>query len=126
MIRWINEKEKEGSASFYETNLTLNSVAAAPFETVEYVRFGIDEAGNVVVAAVPFEDIERELVDVKSCYKMVSHKGYARVSSTALLRSIASEINMKFGDKPLQFPTIWNEKDNHLIIRTGGLKTCQN
>lgn len=122
MIKWINEKEKGGNASFYDTNLTLNSVAAAPFEAYEYVRFGIDEEGNVIVAAVSPEDLDKGLIDLKSCYKVVNHRGYARVSSTALLRSIASELNLAFGPKPMQFPTIWNEKDNHLIVRTGGIK----
>lgn len=120
MIKWINEKNKEGAASLYETNVTLNAVAALPFETVEYVRFGVNEFGDLLIAPVSNEEYGRGVIDKSTCYKAVSHKSYARISSTGLMRSIAEECKLQLSSKPLQFPCVWNEKENYLEIKIGG------
>jgi len=42
-ITWLNAKEREGVASFYSTNITLNTVASVPFEYAYRVQVGIDD-----------------------------------------------------------------------------------
>jgi hypothetical protein len=121
-IQWFSAKEKEGSASFYSTNITLNTVAAVPFEYAYRVQVGIDDDYNIVIEPLSKDRVLKGDLDEYAIQKISVKKTYARISSTALMKMIAKALNIELGDNPTRFDTSWDEKKNLLTIKTGGNK----
>ena len=48
MITWFNVKAKNGVASLYNNNITLNTTAMYPFEDAHRVQVGLDDNGNII------------------------------------------------------------------------------
>ena len=115
-IKWFNEKKQKGTATFYESNLTLNAVAKIPFEKCEHVRVGVDSSGSLLLKPISFDDYNKGLIPKEECYPIVTHSSYARISSTSLLSQIANAFNRQFSKEPTRFETIYEEKEGILII----------
>ena len=50
-ITWFDTKERKGQASLTVSYITLNAQARVPFDYAYKVQVGVDEKGNIVVAA---------------------------------------------------------------------------
>ena len=118
-ITWFDEKDKIGQASFYKTNLTLNCVASGPFQNAYRVRVGGDKNGNIVVMPLSKDQVERDITGGKGIYNLAVKKSYSRISSTPLMSQIASSLGVVLSEKPLQFPTHFDEFEGILVIETG-------
>ena len=57
-IQWFSTEEKVGTASFYSTNITLNTIASVPFEYAYRVQVGMDEDRNVVIRPLTKEKVQ--------------------------------------------------------------------
>ena len=68
-IKWFSTKEKIGSASFYATNITLNTIASVPFEYAYRVQVGIDDNGNIVIEPLSKERVIRGDLDEENIFK---------------------------------------------------------
>lgn len=121
-IKWLNVREKEGVASFYSTNITLNTVASTPFEYAYRVQVGFDDDKNVVVMPVNKDNVLRGDMDEYGLLKISVKKTYARISSTEIMKQIAEELNLLFDEQPIKYRTMWDDNENVLIIYTGGNK----
>ena len=121
-IKWLNVREKEGVASFYSTNITLNTVASTPFEYAYRVQVGFDDDKNVVVMPVNKDKVLRGDMDEYGLLKISVKKTYARISSTEIMKQIAEELNLLFDEQPIKYRTMWDDNENVLIIYTGGNK----
>ena len=119
-IQWFSTKEKTGSASFYSTNITLNTIATVPFEYAYRVQVGVDEKGNIVIQPLSKERVLRGDLDEYAIQQIAIKKTYSRISSTTLMKRISEALNIELSDKPMKFETTWNEVDNILTIHTGG------
>ena len=118
-IKWFSTKEKLGSASFYNTNITLNTIATVPFEYAYRVQVGIDNNGNVVIQPLSKERVTRGDLDEYAILQIAIKKTYSRISSTVLMKQIAETLSLALSDKPLKFNTTWDEVENILTIHTG-------
>lgn len=118
-ITWLNVREKEGTASFYRTNITLNTVASTSFEYAYRVQIGLDDNKNVIVKPVSKDRVLRGELDEYSLLKISVKKTYARISSTEIMTQLGMALNLDYSCEPLKFSTYWNDKDNELIIYTG-------
>ncbi|MCQ2742432.1 MAG: hypothetical protein MJ239_03945 [Bacilli bacterium] len=119
-IKWFTEKEKEGVASLYQTNLDLNIVATKPIEYAYMVQIGIDELGNLIVKPLTKSKVETGDLDEYSIYKIAIKKSYSRVSSTSLMKQIGSALGIDLDKKTAKrYKTVWNDDENVLIIKTG-------
>ena len=118
-IKWFSTKEKIGSASFYATNITLNTIASVPFEYAYRVQVGIDDNGNIVIEPLSKERIIRGDLDEYDLLTIAVKKTYSRISSTALMKRIQESLNINLKENSMKFDTKWVEKDNLLIILTG-------
>ena len=107
-ITWFSTKEKTGSASFYSTNITLNTIATVPFEYAYRVQVGMDK-----------ERVLRGDLDEYAIQQIAIKKTYSRISSTTLMKRIAESLNITLGEKPMKFDTTWDEVENILTIHTG-------
>lgn len=125
-IKWFSSKEKTGSASFYSTNITLNTVASVPFEYAYRVQVGIDEENNVVIQPLSKDKVLRGDLDEYTIYKIAIKKTYSRISSTNLMKKIGEALGIEFNEIPIKFETYWSDDENVLIIQTekGVNKEC--
>ncbi len=118
-ITWLNAKEREGVASFYSTNITLNTVASVPFEYAYRVQIGIDDQDNVVIQPLSKDRVERGDLDEYAIQKIAIKKSYSRISSTDIMKRIAQTLNITLDETPRRFKTKWDDKENILHIYTG-------
>lgn len=118
-ITWLNAKEREGVASFYSTNITLNTVASVPFEYAYRVQVGIDDQDNVVIQPLSKDRVERGDLDEYAIQKIAIKKSYSRISSTDIMKRIAQKLNITLDETPQRFKTKWDDKENILHIYTG-------
>ena len=118
-IQWFSTKEKLGSASFYNTNIKLNTIATVPFEYAYRVQVGMDENNNIVIQPLSKERVLRGDLDEYAIQQISIKKTYSRISSTILMKKIGSSLNIELSDKPVKFETSWDEVQNILTIHTG-------
>ena len=118
-IKWFSTIEKTGSASFYSTNITLNTIATVPFEYAYRVQVGMDEHKNIVIQPLSKERVLRGDLDEYAIMQISIKKTYSRISSTTLMKKIASALDITLSDKPVKYNTTWNDVDNILTIHTG-------
>ena len=117
-IQWFSSKEKLGSASFYSTNITLNTIASVPFEYAYRVQVGMDENGNVVIRPLTKEKVQSGDLDEYTIQQISLKKTYSRISSTMLMKKISEALKIKLSEKPVKFETTWDEVENILTIHT--------
>lgn len=118
-ITWLNAKEREGVASLYSTNITLNTVASVPFEYAYRVQVGIDDQENVVIQPLSKDRVERGDLDEYAIQKIAIKKSYSRISSTDIMKRIAQTLKITLDETPRRFKTKWDDKENILHIYTG-------
>lgn len=116
MIKWFNAKERNGVASLYATNITLNTTAMYPLDFAYKVQVGVDDNDNIIVKPLSKDVVESGVLDEYSLLKIEFHKSFARISSSVLMKQIAESLNLNLGKSPLQFKTQWDSKENILII----------
>lgn len=119
-IKWLNIRDKEGSASFYSTNITLNTVASTPFEYAYRVQIGIDDDNNVIIQPLSKEKVLRGDLDEYALLKIAVKKTYSRISNTEIMKRIGEHLNLDYSNGPIKFKTTWDDNENMLIIYTGG------
>ena len=123
MIKWFNVKAKNGVASLYMNNITLNTTAMYPFEDAHRVQVGLDDNGNIVIQPLSKAVVESGDLDESCLLKMERHKSFARISSTSLMKQIGEVIGITFSKSPIQFETSWDPEGNVLtILISGGQK----
>ena len=122
MIKWFNVKERNGVASFYSNNITLNTTAMYPLDFAYRVQVGLDDEKNVIIKPLTKDVVESGVLDECCLLKLEIHKSFARISSSLLLKQIAEECGLTLSKTPIQFATKWNSVDNILIIEMKGEK----
>jgi len=121
-IKWLNVRDKEGSASFYNTNITLNTVASTPFEYAYRVQIGFDTNNNVIIQPLSKDKVLRGDLDEYGLLKIAVKKTYSRISNTEIMKQIGKHLNVEYSKEPIKYRTYWNDNENVLIIYTGGDK----
>ena len=123
MIKWLNVKAKNGSASLYSNSITLNTTAMYPFEIAHKVQVGLSDDGNIVIQPLTKAFIETGNLDESCLLKIERHKSFARISSVALMKQIAEALNLNLSSSPLRYETSWDSEENILtILITNGVK----
>ena len=117
-ITWFSLKEKSGMASFYNTNITLNTTASIPLKYAYRVQVGIDDDGNIVIQPLSKERVIRGDLDEYAIQNIAIKKTYSRISSTSLMKRISEALGIELSANPMKFETTWDEKDNILTIHT--------
>ena len=103
MIKWFNVKAKNGVASLYMNNITLNTTAMYPFEDAHKVQVGMDDDGNIVVQPLSKAVVESGDLDESCLLKLERHKSFARISSTSLMKQIGEALNITLSKSPIQY-----------------------
>lgn len=121
-ITWLSVKSKEGTASLYSTNITLNTIASTPFEYAYRVQIGLDDNKNILIQPVNKEKVLRGDLDEYALLKIAVKKTYARISCTEIMKQLGEALHLDYSTEPIKFLTTWDDKENVLIIKTGGSK----
>ena len=116
MIKWFNVKAKNGVATLYSNNITLNTTAMYPFEDAYKVQVGLNDDGNIVIQPLTKAVVESGDLDESCLLKLERHKSFARISSTSLMKQIGEALNIALSKTPVQFETSWDPEENVLTI----------
>ena len=116
MIKWFNVKAKNGVASLYNNNITLNTTAMYPFDIAHKVQVGLSEDGNIVIQPLTKAFIETGNLDESCLLKIERHKSFARISSVTLMKQIGDVLNIELSKSPIQYETSWDPEANVLTI----------
>ena len=120
MIKWFNVKDRNGVASLYPNNITLNTAAMAPLDFAYRVQVGLDDNDNIIIKPLGREVVESGVLDECCLLKLEIHKSFARISSALLLKQISEALGLTLSKTPTQFPTNWDSVENILTINTKG------
>ena len=120
MIKWFNAKERNGTASLYLNNITLNTVAMYPLDYAFRVLVGVDDNNNIVIKPVSKNEVESGELDESRLLKLEIHKSFARISSSLLMRQIAEECKLSLSKVAVRYETSWDDKENVLVINLKG------
>ena len=120
MIKWFDAKERNGSASLYSNNITLNTTAMYPLSYAFRVLVGVDENKNIVIKPVSKNEVESGALDESRLLKLETHKSFARISSSILMRQISEELKLELSKTALKFETSWDDNENVLVVNTKG------
>ena len=116
MISWWTAKEKNGSATLYNSNITLNKVASVPFEFANRVQVGLDENMNIIIEPISKDRVERGDLNEYNLLEIKTKPSYSRICSTDLINFISTSLKLALSTEPLRFETVWEEENNHLVI----------
>lgn len=122
MIKWINVKAKNGVATLYSNNITLNTTAMYPFDLAYKVQVGIDDNNNIVIQPLSESIVESGDLDESCLLKLERHKSFARISSVSLMKQLSEELGIELSKNPVQFETSWDSVENILTIHVKGAK----
>ena len=117
-IEWFSSEAKSGAASFYSTNITLNTIASVPLESAYRIQVGLDESKNVVIQPVSKERMRDGDLNGYAIYQISIKKTYARISSTDLMKKISKALNIVLDEKAIKYDTTWDGISNILTIHT--------
>ena len=120
MIKWFNVKAKNGVASLYSNNITLNTTAMYPFEVFDTVQVGLDDDGNIVIQPLSKSVVEKGDLDESCLLKLEKHKSFARISSVSLMKQIGEVIGVTLSKVATQYETSWDSEKNILTILVKG------
>lgn len=120
MIKWFDVKAKNGVASLYSNNITLNTTAMYPFEIFDTVQVGLDEEGNIVIQPLSKAVVEKGELDESCLLKLEKHKSFARISSVSLMKQISEIIGVPLSKNAIQYGTSWDSEQNILTILVKG------
>ena len=120
MIKWFNAKERNGMASLYSNNITLNTVAMYPLDYAFRVLVGIDDDKNIVIKPCSKNEVESGTLDESRLLKLEIHKSFARISSSLLMRQIAEELKIELSKVAVRYETTWDDNENILTINVKG------
>ena len=118
MIKWFNVKDRNGVASLYANNITLNTTAMYPLDFAYRVQVGMDENKNIIIMPLTKDIVESGTLDECCLLKLEIHKSFARISSTQLLKQIGDALGLTLSKTPIQFETKWDSEQNILTIYT--------
>lgn len=120
MIKWFNVKERNGVASLYNNNITLNTTAMYPLDFAYKVQVGIDDDKSILIKPLSKDVVESGVLDECCLLKLETHKSFARISSALLMKQISEELGIALSKTPIQFETKWDSVENVLVINTKG------
>ena len=116
MIKWFNVKPRNGVATLYDNNITLNTTAMDPFDIAYKVQVGLSEGGNIIVKPLTKAFVESGELDENSLLKIEMRKSFARIASVSLMKQISEALNIKLSKSPIQYETSWDSVENILTI----------
>ena len=115
---WASKKPKDGVATLYESNITLNKSASSHFDHAFSVLLGLDlKSKKVAVKPISKEEHELGAIPEEKRHKITVKPSYARVCNKKFMKEIANLVGVDLTDnKSFKFKTKWSKEDSALVI----------
>lgn len=114
-IEWFSSYSKDGIATLYESNITLNKNTIRNIEDAYSVMLGIDKDNkHIVIKPLNKEQDQRGDIPSTQKYKITIRSSYGRIANKDFMRKIENVGGFKLTE-PKKFPTFYDEF-NHLVI----------
>ncbi len=115
---WTSKKPKDGVATLYESNITLNKSASSHFDHAFSVLLGLDlNLKKVAVKPISKEEAEIGAIPEEKRHKITVKPSYARVCNKKFMKEIAKLVGVDLADnKSFKFKTSWSHEDSALVI----------
>jgi len=115
---WASKKPKDGVATLYESNITLNKAASSHFERAYNVLLGLDTDGKkIAVKPLSKEEVELGAIPEEKRHKITVKPSYARVCNKKFMKEIAQVANLDLANNnSFKFTAAWSREDSALII----------
>ncbi|MDD4211982.1 MAG: hypothetical protein PHY42_01080 [Bacilli bacterium] len=116
-IQWFT-RNNHGVATIYETNITLNTVAANHFKSAYTTLIGFDEAKKIlVVKAISKDEQAMGLYSEDETHPISIKPSYGRINGKNIIRNLISIFPLDFSIKPFhKFPCEWDQTEKMLKI----------
>jgi len=115
---WASKKPRDGVATLYESNITLNKAASAHFERAYNVLLGYDsENERIAIKPLSKEDIDLGTIPDEKRHKITVRPSYSRVSNKKFMKEVSEQANLKLSNnRSYKFKATWSRPDSALII----------
>lgn len=115
---WASRKPKDGIATLYESNITLNKAASSHFNHAYSVLLGLDPSNKLVaVKPVSKEEFDVGAIPTEKRHKITVKPSYARVSNKKFLKDVADLAGIKLTENnSFKYRAHWDAEDAILVI----------
>ena len=118
-IEWFDSSSKDGIATLYESNITLNKNTIRNIEDAYSVMLGIDkDKKQVVIKPLNKEQDMRGDIPATHKYKITIRSSYGRIANKDFMRKIEKLGGFSLSE-PKKFSTSYDEDNNLVIINLG-------
>ena len=116
-IQWFS-KNVQGVVAIYETNITLNTVAANHFKNAYSTLIGIDKANKVLlIRAISKDEATMGKYSASDLHPISIKPSYGRINGKNIINNICKYFPLDFSIKNLyKFPCDWDMSQKYLKI----------
>ena len=116
-IQWFTRANHE-VATIYETNITLNTVAANHFKSAYSTIIGYEEKRKLlIIKAIRKDDIAMGLFTEEETHPISIKPSYGRINGKNIIRSLVEKFPLDFSTRPnYKFPCEWDQEEKLLRI----------
>lgn len=116
-IQWLSNGIK-GSVSIYETNITLNTVAASYFENTFAVLVGLNiKDKTLIIKSLNKEEATSGVYNKTDLHQISIKPSYGRINGKNIIRGIISLFPLDFVNKKLfKYNCFWDIASKSLIV----------
>ena len=116
-IEWYDAYSKDGVATLYENNITLNKNTIRNFEDAYSVMLGIDSVNKkIIIKPLTKEMDQRGDIPETQKYKITIRTSYGRISNKEFMRRIEKIGGFSLNVEPKKCPAIWDSSKRIVII----------
>ena len=115
---WASKKPKDGIATLYESNITLNKAASSHIENAYNVLLGLDpESQKIAVKPITKEEFDIGAIPQEKRHKITVKASYARVSNKKFIKEVATLLNIDLANNnSFKYKTKWSTEESLLIV----------
>ncbi len=116
-IQWFT-RANQGIATIYDTNITLNTIAANHFKTAYATLIGYDEKQKVlVIKAIKKEELAMGLYSESETHPISIKPSYGRINGKNIIRNLMMRFPLDFAKRSFyKFPCEWDQEEKLLRV----------
>lgn len=116
-IQWFT-RANHGVATIYDTNITLNTVAANHFKSAFATLIGFDEKRKtLIIKAIKKDELAMGLYSADETHPISIKPSYGRINGKNIIRNLIAKFPLDFSTHPFyKFPCEWDQEEKLLRI----------
>lgn len=116
-IQWFS-KNLQGVVTIYETNITLNTVAASYFENSYSTRIGFDNSSNtLIIKSISKSEAEESGFKDSELHPISIKPSYGRINGKKIISNLCRVFPLNFQEKNMyKFYCEWDQRKKYLKV----------